>query len=528
MSLATPEASGLVFASLERSAARAPEAVALVEATRGVTRYGELVEDVWRFARALQARGVRRGDRVLIALDNSRAFVTAYFGTMASGAVAVPLTPGRRSDRLAPVIADCTPAACITDPATLAEPAARQAIGSIGARFLFGNVDVGLACEPFAAAVSAERPDPFDARLIDQDLAAIVYTSGSTGAPRGVMLRHRNIVANTESIVAYLGLTPADRVMCVLPFYYVYGLSLLHTHLSVGGSIAIENRFVYPNVVLDAMKAAQVTGFAGVPSTFVMLLQGADLASFECPTLRYVTQAGGNLPPARIREWVERGPQVPFYVMYGATEASARLTYLPPGRLQAKLGSIGIEIPNVEICVVREDGELAGVNEPGEIVARGANIAAGYWNAPAETAERFGPLGYRTGDLAYRDEDGYLFLVGRSQEFIKVGAQRIGPIEIERVISEYPGVADVAVVGVPHPLLGEAPIAIVRVSRGSPTPADVQAFCRQHLPPYKVPVEVLFRAELPKTAVGKIDRRSLRDELTARRIDSSQRSATGA
>ena len=525
MTAARPGAIGLVSASLERSAWLRPEAVALVEATRGSTRYDELVEDVWRCARALRARGVGRGDRVLIALENSRALVTAYFGAMAADAVAVPLPPGRRSDRLVPVVADCTPTASITDPATLSEPTARQALGSIGARFVVGPVDPALAFEPFGEALAAERPEPLDSRVIDLDLAAIVYTSGSTGAPRGVMLRHRNIVANTESIVAYLALTAADRVMCVLPFYYVYGLSLLHTHLTVGGSVAIENRFVYPNVVLDAMRTHQVTGFAGVPSTFVMLLQVADLAHFECPTLRYVTQAGGNLPPARIREWLARGPRVPFYVMYGATEASARLTYLPPDRLDAKMGSIGVEIPDVEISVVREDGTHAAANEPGEIVARGANIASGYWNAPAETAARFGPLGYRTGDLAYRDEDGYLFLVGRSQEFIKVGAQRIGPIEIERVISEIPGLGDVAVVGVPHALLGEAPVAVVPLSSGSPTPVDIQAFCRQHLPPYKVPVEVLFRAELPKTPVGKIDRKGLREELTARATDASARSA---
>jgi acyl-CoA synthetase (AMP-forming)/AMP-acid ligase II len=355
---------------------------------------------------------------------------------------------------------------------------------------------------------------------VDIDLAAIIYTSGSTGEPRGVMLSHRNFVANARSIVHYLGLTDSDRAMSILPFYYVYGLSVLHSHLAVGGSVVIDNRFTFPNVVLEAMRQHRVTGFAGVPSTFALLLHRSALESISLPDLRYVTQAGGAMSPARVVEWLERGPQVPFFVMYGATEAAARLTYLDPVRLREKLGSIGTPIPNVEIVVVKSDGSIAGVGEVGELVARGANIASGYWNDAAETREKFGPLGYRTGDLGYADADGYLYLVGRVHDMLKVGAHRVGAKEIEDVLAEFPGLHEAAVVGAPDDLMGEVPVAFVsltgELSADDATKEALLAFCRSRLPGHKVPARILFRRELPKLgAVGKIDKARLRDEARA-------------
>jgi acyl-CoA synthetase (AMP-forming)/AMP-acid ligase II len=364
-------------------------------------------------------------------------------------------------------------------------------------------------------ALDAASVEPADVRSIDVDLAAIIYTSGSTGAPRGVMLTHRNIVSNTESIVTYLRLTAADRVMCVLPFYYVYGLSLLHTHMAVGGSVVVDNRFTFPNVVLTAMQQQHVTGFAGVPSTFALLLHRSNLDEVTLPDLRYVTQAGGGLPPARILEWLERGPKVPFYVMYGATEASARLTYLPPAELRRKLGSIGRAIPNVEIVVVGDEGGVVPPGEVGELVARGANISPGYWNNPEESGQRFSPLGYRTGDLGYADEEGYLFLVGRRHDMLKVGAHRVGAKEIEDVLHEYPGVHEVAVVGVPDELLGEVPVAFLAMRDSEREDAEaLLQFCRTRLATHKLPARFIFQPELPKTpGVGKIDKLALHERL---------------
>lgn len=510
---------GLVHAFLEEGAARTPDALAIIEPARTAT-YEELNRLANRFAHLFCANGVTPGDRVVIALENSVDMVAAYLGAMKAGAVAVPLAPGPRNDRLPHAVADCSPRVAVIDAATA------RVFAVAGTAFDFAQAmevpaspapRVFVAGNSLAPALDECADTSPGVPVSDTDLAAIIYTSGSTGEPRGVMLSHRNFVANARSIVSYLELTAGDRVMAVLPFSYVYGLSLLHTHLAVGGSVVIDNRFTFPNVVLDAMQQHRVTGFAGVPSSFALLLHRSKLGEVALPDLRYVTQAGGGMPAARIEEWLHRGPKAAFYVMYGATEAGARLSYLPPSRLRDKLGSIGRPIPGVEIVVVNDQGEAAAPNDVGELVARGENISRGYWNRPDETAERFGPRGYRTGDLGYADDDGFLYLVGRQHDMIKVGAHRVGAKEIEDVLHEHPAVHEAAVVGAPHELLGEVPIAFVAVHGAPLDPQLLRAFCATRLAAYKVPARVDVLTELPKlSAVGKIDKRKLRDRANQR------------
>lgn len=516
---------------LEQSASRAPEVVALIDAGRTVT-YRGLDALANRYARLFQQTGVVAGDRIVIALDNSIDQVAAYIGTMKAGGVAVPLPGGPKSDRLAPAVRDCSPRICLLDPPAWRALPEDSPVHQIETIFSLGGTDPTTATadatrrlqrlETASASVSEER---IDSKGRDTDLAAIIYTSGSTGEPRGVMLTHANFVSNARSIISYLGLTAADRAMCVLPFYYVYGLSVLHTHLAVGASIVIENRFVFPNVVLSAMRTHDVTGFAGVPSTFSLLLHRSNLDTIELPSLRYVTQAGGNMPPQKVDEWLRRGPKVPFYVMYGATEAAARLTYVPPENLRRKAGSIGIPIPDVTITIVREDGGLARAGEVGELVASGPNIARGYWNDADETFERFGPLGYRTGDLGYADDDGYLFLVGRRHDMIKVGANRVGAKEIENVLHEHVAVAEAAVVAAPHQLNGEVPVAFVCLASPMEEAERVlQAHCSGRLAAYKVPVRIVVEPDLPKLAgTGKIDKPTLRQRAEALDLSFSNR-----
>lgn len=510
----------LVDQLLAESARERGDAIALIDAKRAVT-YRELDALANQFANLFVNAGVRCGDRVVLALDNSIEFAAAYFGAMKAAGVAVPLPPGPKSDRLTAAIADCRPAVCVIDAPTAADPSAAAALAAIPAVLVHGSGPVAhneKTRRPLSSALPGMPTTAPRARHIDLDLAAIIYTSGSTGAPRGVMLTHRNIVANTTSIVEYLGLTSTDRVMCVLPFYYVYGLSLLHTHIAVGGSVVIDNRFAYPNVVLAAMQEHRVTGFAGVPSTFAILLHRSNLDTVALPDLRYVTQAGGNMPTAHVAQWLERGPKVPFFVMYGATEASARLTYVPPAELTRKLGSVGRPIPNVEILVVKDDGSLAGPGEEGELVARGSNIAIGYWNSPAETAERFGSGGYRTGDMGYVDPEGFLFLVGRRHDMMKIGAHRVGSKEIEDVLHEFPDVREAAVVAEPHDLMGEVPVAFVSVARPEEFEIlQLRNFCKSRLATHKVPSRFVLMADLPKMpGVAKIDKVSLRRSLASR------------
>ena len=492
---------------LVTQAARTPDALLCVDAKRSLT-YADVELRSRRIAAALAGSGVKRGDRVVLAIENSGDWIASYFGILRAGCVAVPLAHGARSDRMRFALQDCTPAACILDGATAAAARAVLSPSSVRALFVQGG---GAEAYDLDTVLENGPEDEVSVRLIDLDLAAIIYTSGSTGAPRGVMLSHRNIRANTESIVTYLELTPHDRVMVVLPFYYVYGLSLLHTHVFAGGSLVIDNRFAFPNVVLKGMQEHEVTGFAGVPSTFALLLHRSALASMHFPSLRYVTQAGGPMPPALLREWRRIMPDVPFYVMYGATEASARLSFLHPSEIDLRGGSIGRAIPNVELLVIKEDGQPAAPGEVGEIVARGSNISAGYWNDPEETEKAFGPMGYRTGDLATMDADGYLYLVGRRHHMLKVGAHRVSAKEIEDMLHEHAGVHEAAVIGAPHELLGEVPVAFVAARDGGALdPAEVLGFCRRHLPDHKVPTRVVVCAELPKSGAGKIDKAALK------------------
>jgi len=484
---------------LTRAAERTPDAPMVVERS-GIQSYADIDRRSSRVAHLLADSGVRRGDRVLLALENSATWVSCYYGILKAGAVVVPLPHGPRSDRLEHAIADAEPSVCIVDERMV--PAVDDLPGD---RKVFG---AGLGA--LLADLPAFEPRR---RCIDLDLAAIIYTSGSTGAPRGVMLSHLNLRANTESIVEYLRLSSADRVMTVLPFYYVYGLSLLNTHVAVGGSLAIENRFAFPAAVLKGMQQHEVTGFAGVPSTFAFLLHRSPVASMTFPSLRYVTQAGGPMSPAHIREWRAVMPTVSFYVMYGATEAGARLAYLEPDELERRTASIGRPIPNVELNVITDDEREAAPGEVGELVARGSNISSGYWNDPDATRLAFGPRGYRTGDLAYADADGYLYLVGRRSDMLKVGAHRVGAKEIEDVVSEHPSVHEVAVVGEPHDLLGEVAVAVVTAKNGAVDTADLLIFCRSRLADYKVPARVVVRDELPKSGTGKVDKRAVRDGL---------------
>jgi acyl-CoA synthetase (AMP-forming)/AMP-acid ligase II len=248
-----------------------------------------------------------------------------------------------------------------------------------------------------------------------------------------------------------------------------------------------------------------------------ILLHRSDLAARTFPTLRYVTQAGGPMPPAHVRRLVEALPRTRVIVMYGATEASARLSWLPPERLAEKLGSIGIPIPGVELRVLRQDGSEAATDEVGEIVARGANIMAGYWGDPQGTAEVLDAQGFHTGDLGRRDADGFFWVVGRKREMIKSGAHRISPREIEDVLLLHTAVEEAAVVGRPDEVLGEVVVAHVTARPGmAPSPEDLKRLCQERLPLPKVPVEIHVREVMPRNAAGKVDKLALRKEPVPR------------
>jgi acyl-CoA synthetase (AMP-forming)/AMP-acid ligase II len=508
----------LVHQFLESTAEKRPHAI-LVTERGGNKTYSESNAGANRIARILRERKLCQGDRVALVAPNSSTYIEAYYGILKAGGVVVSLDAGGDLDSQAAKLADCTPSGIVCS-----GPQVRRGL-QLAARLNLGFVlalDVSVPGERSGLGATTELingqevlpgagTDSLHLPLEPSDRAAIVYTSGSTGKPRGAVLSHRNLVANTISINGYLNLSPLDSVLVVLPFHYVYGKSLLNTHVAAGGRVVIENRFMYPQEALNTLEREGVTGFSGVPSTFAILLNKSNFEQRELPALRYVTQAGGAMAPAMQERLLKAIPGKEIYIMYGATEASARLSYLPPADLPTHVGSIGRAIPGVELTVRREDGTKAGVDEVGELVARGDNIMECYWNAPEETAEVLSDLGYHTGDLARRDADGFLYIAGRSREMIKSGAHRISPKEIEELIAGNPAVDEVAVKGAPDEMLGESIHAFITLRPDAAlSEREIREWCRERMAAHKLPHTVQFIEAFPRNASGKIDKIALR------------------
>lgn len=480
--------------------------------------YGELGTAARALAGFWMAKGMQPGDRVAILLDNSFDYVTAHFGTLAAGAVEVSLNTDLAADSLKSLLADCGATALVAGRKFLRQwkdivvalPALRIVVTDLEAE-QFPPMPAGVEIHTLGSVQSAGSGAEIVARRSEQDLASIVYTSGSTGRPKGVMLSHRNLVSNTRSIVEYLGLQPGDRMMVVLPFHYIYGRSLLYTHFFSGGSIVLDNRFAFPSAILKTMEEQKVTCFAGVPSTFSILLRKTDVARRTFPELRLLTQAGGPMAPTLQQEVARTFPATRLFVMYGSTEAAPRLTYLAPELLARKTGSIGKGIPGVEVMVANEAGDHVARGTAGEIAARGPNIMLGYWNDPEGTAAVLRQGWYFTGDLGYEDEDGCLFITGRARDIIKAGGNRVSAKDVEEKILELPEVVEVAVIGVADEILGEAIKAFVVVHGAELTEAQVRAHLQRRLASFAQPKFIEFTASLPKSQAGKILKAVLRE-----------------
>ena len=499
---------------LEASAERRPDHAAFLR-DGAVTTYAGLARAVARFAASLRRLGVRAGDRVALVLDGVVEYLIAYYGTIQSGAVVVPLCPDTRTEVLVRSLAHAGAASVVIEGQSL-HYVAGQGSNLPDLRSVIvlgeGEGERGDPWElvPFQRMIEGPEELHDDAARGDA-LAAINYTSGTTGHPKGVMLTHRNLVTNILAIVTYLQLGAEDVVGMVLPFFYVYGNSVLHTHLCAGGTIASLGSMAFPARVVQGLEAFRCTGFSGVPCTFARLLSYSGLREHDLSSLRYVTQAGAAMPQTTIERLRAALPKTRLFVMYGQTEASARLAYLPPEDLDRKPGSAGRAIPGVSLTIMDAFGNEVPRGTVGEIVARGESITRGYWRDPEETRRVLRPEGLRTGDLAAMDDEGYVYIAGRCSEMIKTGAHRVAPREVEDVIMRLDDVAECAVVGMPNDLLGQAIVAfVVRRPGGALTERDVLRECLLALPRFKVPSRVCFADSLPRTQTGKLRRHELR------------------
>jgi len=462
--------------------------------------YGDIRWAAAKMANALQACGIGLGDSVGLLGANSLFWIGSYLAIMKLGAVAVPFSTMAMPDEVQAQIefADCK-AVCVQNRFLMRYESA-----------LAGRTLLNDDCleEDFAGSW---QDLPFDPDFDDTREAALMFTSGTTQRPRAVRISHKNIRANTDSIIEYLALDEHERIMVILPFYYCFGTSLLHTHMRVNGSMVISNGFTFPEKVLDMMEHYDCTGIAGVPSTYQTLIRNTSLGKRKMATLRKVQQAGGKLPAVQIREMVEMLPNAHYYTMYGQTEATARLSYLPPHMLETKLGSIGMGIPGVELRVMSESGEPVKPGEVGEIWARGDNISVGYLNDLEASKDKFIDGVLHTGDLATVDADGYIFVVDRKADFIKSYGYRVSSQQVEDCVLSLPEVVAAAAVGEPDAMRGEAIVVYVTLREGSSLrPEDIIAHCRNKLARHMLPKRVEILDSLPLSAQGKVLKSELR------------------
>ncbi|MBL8449919.1 MAG: acyl-CoA ligase (AMP-forming), exosortase A system-associated [Dechloromonas sp.] len=508
------------------SAARTPAAPALTYTGKTLS-YGELAGDIEALAGGLVHLGLGRGERVGIYLEKRFEFVVAAFGAAAAGGVFVPLNPLLKAEQVGYILADCAVRILITSAErfeVLRETL--TACHDLRRVIVIGELPADREHLPFALecwsdTLAGPRGEPH--RVIDTDVVSILYTSGSTGRPKGVVLSHRNMVAGAKSVASYLENRADDTLLAALPLSFDAGFSQLTTAFHVGARVVLLN-YLLPKDVLNAIARERVTGLTAVPPLYIQLTQ---LKWPETVTdhLRYFANTGGRMPRETLDALRRALPRSKPYLMYGLTEAF-RSTYLPPEQVDRRPDSIGKAIPNAEILVLREDGSECAPNEPGELVHRGALVGQGYWNDAEKTAERYKPLLHReaglvlpeiavfSGDTVRRDEEGYLYFIGRRDEMIKTSGYRVSPTEIEEVLYGTQLVGEVAAFGVPHPQLGQA-VVVVATPRGETLDVDaLLKLARERLPIYMLPARVDVRpGPLPRNPNGKIDRKLLSGEF---------------
>jgi len=504
---------------LAESAARLPDKIALVAQGQRYS-YAELDGRANALANTLVARGVERGDRVVVFGDNVVETVVSFWAALKANAVISVVNPLTKSDKLEYLLNDCRPTAFISDQHIVnvwSGPVARSV--HLKTVIISGKADretAGPRLLPFDEALRGERGAPPPRQNIDVDLAAIIYTSGSTGEPKGVMLTHRNMLTAATSISTYLENTEDDVILGVLPLAFDYGLYQMIMAFRMGARLVLERSFTFPGQVLSLMAKEKVTGFPGVPTIYATIAGLKSMSQYDLSAIKYVTNTAAALPVKHITMLRELFPTARIYSMYGLTECK-RCTYLPPKDIDRKPESVGIAIPNTELWLVDEEGNKLGPNQVGQLVIRGATVMKGYWEKPEATARKIkpGPLPGETvlwtGDYCRLDEEGYLYFVARMDDVIKSRGEKVAPKEVENALMNIAGVREAAVIGVPDDLLGQAVKAFVVLDPGvTISEKDLQKESQKRLENFMVPKIIEIVPDLPKTTTGKIKKTDLR------------------
>lgn len=474
--------------------------------------YAALYDASARVANALLDRGLARGDRVAIYMDNRFEAAASIFGASLAGGVFMVINPQTKAEKLRYELEDSGARFVLTEAAHAAALEAAGPAPTTRAISVGGGLRRG---ERFEDVLKAATPDVAPTGTIPVDLAALIYTSGSTGHPKGVMMTHQSMVFAAGSLIEYLRLGPEHRILNLLPLSFDYGLYQLLMAARLGATLVLERGFAFPGAIVRAAREHEVSVFPGVPTIFQTLLALDMKRPLVLDRVERVTNTAAALPAHLLPRLRRVFPNALLYKMYGLTECK-RVCYLEPELVETKGASVGKAIPGTEVLLLDDAGRPVGPGEVGVLFVRGPHVMLGYWNAPEKTAEMLvpGPLpGERmlcTHDRFRRDEEGFLYFVGRTDDIIKTRGEKVSPVEVENVLLALPGVHEAAVVGVEDELLGQRIRAHLVLAPGVDlTEKAVKLHCAAHLEGFMVPAEVRLEASLPKTTSGKIAKRAL-------------------
>jgi long-chain acyl-CoA synthetase len=517
----------LVHEWLRRSARRFPDKEALICGPQRWT-YKALDRHTDHLAVALGQMQVRRHDRVVILLDNCPETVISLYGTLKAGGVFVILAGSVKAAKLKYILDNSGANVLVThtSKARVVTEALEQIEREIKTIWVGPkhSIPAELASssqsweEIFANVGETEtRTNGQLPRCMDVDLATLIYTSGSTGEPKGVMSTHHHMISAARSVIQYIGNYTNDRILNVLPLSFSYGLYQVIMAFMFGGTVVLEQSLQFPCRIFELIDRERVTGLPVVPTLIAMLLKIQEFSLFDLGTLRYLTSAGAALPVEHIHLLRKLLPHVNIISMYGLTECK-RVCYLPPEQLGQRPSSVGKAMPNCEVFVVDEAGNEVSAGQTGELIIRGSNVMAGYWNDPDLTAKTYRTGRYPgekilySGDTFRRDDDGFLYFLGRKDDMIKSRGERISAREVENVLCALDGVAEAFVIGVPDDILGQAVKAYIVPSPGRElNEKDVLRFCAAKMETFMVPKYIELVEELPKTPNGKIDKKQLKN-----------------
>jgi len=471
--------------------------------------YAELDDRCRRFAAFLGARGSMPGDRVAILLPNVPEFVVAFFGAIAAGCVAVPVNCRLAPKEVGYILSDCSAAAVVTTLEQYGKLAGEGQGRSVSTWVLVDGDSPGTF--PFGETIGRE-PVPEPARVAPDDTAVLLYTSGTTGFPKGAMISHRNTLFNVASCRATLGYREDDVGLISLPLFHVTGLnSQLVALLSCGATVILQKEYDTTRM-LELLTRYRATALFFVPAIYKLITLRNDLDRFDLSTVRVAAYGGAPMAPETIVA-LGRILSAEFHNCYGLTECSSLGTVLPAENVLTHAESVGRPVPGTRAEVRGPGGNALRPGEIGELYLHGPHIVRGYFNAPEKTREALRDGWLRTGDVARIDGDGFVYILDRAKDMINRGGEKIYSLEVENVLYTYPGVAEAAVFGVPHPVFGEVPSARLVPQPGETIdPEKVRAFCRARLADYKVPVRVEIADRIPRNPGGKILKVELRRE----------------